>query len=50
MKEGKCFYCKEAGHVSRECPVKKNTMDLKTLEPISQSDSEALEIQGKENP
>jgi Zinc knuckle len=21
--EGRCFYCKEQGHLSRECPVKK---------------------------
>lgn len=22
MQEGKCFYCKEQGHISRECPKK----------------------------
>lgn len=24
MKEGKCFYCREQGHVSRSCPKKKD--------------------------
>jgi Zinc knuckle len=23
IREGHCFYCKEQGHLSRECPVKK---------------------------
>jgi Zinc knuckle len=23
IREGRCFYCKEQGHLSRECPVKK---------------------------
>jgi Zinc knuckle len=23
IREGHCFYCKEQGHLSRECPIKK---------------------------
>ena len=26
MKEGRCFYCKEQGHMTRECPKKKSTL------------------------
>lgn len=29
--EDKCFYCKEAGHLSRECPVKNFSAELKVL-------------------
>lgn len=33
MKEGKCFKCKQAGHLSRECPNRvSKTTELKTLE------------------
>jgi Zinc knuckle len=28
--EGRCFYCKEQGHLSRECPVKKKRNDNAT--------------------
>jgi hypothetical protein len=31
MKEGKCFYCKEPGHLAIHCPAKKQISDLKTL-------------------
>ena len=24
MKKGACFYCKERGHISKECPKKQN--------------------------
>ncbi|OQE59202.1 hypothetical protein PENNAL_c0337G11426, partial [Penicillium nalgiovense] len=26
MREGRCFYCKEQGHMTRECPKKKPTL------------------------
>ncbi|PWY70887.1 hypothetical protein BO94DRAFT_550593 [Aspergillus sclerotioniger CBS 115572] len=31
MREGRCFYCKEAGHLSKVCP-KKISLQLKALE------------------
>jgi len=31
MREGKCFYCKETGHIAPHCPHKK-ALEIKTLE------------------
>jgi hypothetical protein len=46
--EGKCFYYKEARHLSSDCPVKKRSTELKALtlldEPIEG------EMSGKEDP
>ena len=50
LKDRKYFYYKQKGHVARDCPIKKDTVDLKALEPPSQSDGEESENQGKENP
>jgi hypothetical protein len=37
-KEGKCFYCKEAGHIAINCPRIKAKIDLKALEQASEGD------------
>jgi hypothetical protein len=54
LKDGKCFYCKQKGHMARDCPIKKTTVDLKALEQVGQLDSQLddkqLENQGKANP
>ena len=46
MKEGKCFYCKEVGHVASVCPRKK-AADLKLMEEALQETSAE---QGKDRP
>jgi hypothetical protein len=50
LEAGKCFYCKQKGHIARECPIKKDTADLKALEQPDQSDNKEPENQEKENP
>jgi hypothetical protein len=50
MRAGKCFYCKQGGHIAWDCPIKKDTADLKALEQPDQSDDTGPENQGKENP
>jgi len=37
-KEGKCFYCKEAGHIAINCPRIKAKVDLKALEQTFEGD------------
>ena len=43
LKEGKCFYCKLLGHISRDCPTKKakrttgTTTQLKAMEPMNEA-------------
>jgi hypothetical protein len=32
MREGKCFYCKETGHILQNCPKRKKTIDPKISE------------------
>ena len=35
MKSGSCFRCKKQGHLSRECPMKKTTIqETKVEEPL----------------
>jgi hypothetical protein len=49
MKQGKCFYCREAGHLSYQCPVKKHSIiELKALATVA----EQLDTgnSGKEDP
>ena len=31
MKEGQCFNCKEAGHISKDCPKKKKRTEEKKV-------------------
>ena len=31
MKEGRCFNCKEAGHISKDCPKKKKRTEEKKI-------------------
>ena len=31
MKEGRCFNCKEAGHISKDCPKKKKRTEEKKV-------------------
>jgi hypothetical protein len=54
LKDGKCFYCKQKGHMARDCPIKKTTVELKALKQVGQSDSQPdekqPENQGKVNP
>ena len=33
MREGRCFSCKEQGHITRECPKKKPTGIIATVHP-----------------
>jgi hypothetical protein len=35
MREGKCFYCKETGHLAHSCPLKNKPADLKPIEENS---------------
>jgi len=49
MKEGKCFYCKEAGHISLQCPVKNRSAELKALTLLHEPQVED-EMSGKESP
>lgn len=51
MKEGRCFYCKEIGHLSLECPVKKRATELKALASSDEQQTEVdTEKSGKESP
>jgi hypothetical protein len=36
MKERKCFYCKEPGHVTRNCPVKKRNEEKKKATEVAE--------------
>ena len=49
MKEGKCVYCKEAGHLSLQCPVKKRSAELKALTLLHEPQVDD-ETSGKESP
>jgi hypothetical protein len=50
MKEGKCFNCKEKGHLSRDCPLKNKTLELKALETLEGSTVFSEIESGKESP
>jgi Zinc knuckle len=32
MKDGRCFYCKDRGHIATDCPRKGRTTEVKALE------------------
>jgi hypothetical protein len=51
MKEGRCFYCKEAGHISQNCFAKKRAIELKTLTLSDKVSVDAgVSESGKEDP
>jgi hypothetical protein len=50
MKEGKCFECKQPGHVSRNCPFKKQTAELKALEPPTEKEATPSKEPENEHP
>ncbi|PBK65021.1 hypothetical protein ARMSODRAFT_841548, partial [Armillaria solidipes] len=31
MKEGKCFRCQEKGHMSKDCPKKRDFKDIRSV-------------------
>jgi Zinc knuckle len=35
LREGRCFICKEVGHLGRDCPTHKKLLDLKHLETVA---------------
>jgi hypothetical protein len=49
-KDGKCFYCKEPGHMTNTCPelAKKKKADLKNLEFSGNNDKNVEEVLNKE--
>jgi hypothetical protein len=47
MREGRCFTCKQKGHMSSSCPLKRHT-SLKEIEP--QEDKEVADEAGKVQP
>jgi hypothetical protein len=55
IKENKCFYCKEVGHISRNCPKKKKKNDsrppakARTTDTESIADSEATAVTNKDS-
>ena len=53
MQEGKCFRCKQTGHLSKDCPLKQGTktpgQELKAMEQHRQEPEESPES-GKESP
>lgn len=50
MKEGKCFYCKEQGHLSTDCPAKKRALELRALEADNATNEHVNEDPGKVDP
>jgi hypothetical protein len=50
-KDGKCFYCKEQGHIVRDCPKMKAKAELKALEkPRTTVEADKEEEAGKASP
>jgi hypothetical protein len=51
IKENKCFYCKEAGHVSKNCPKKKKkpSTSARVTDTASEADTEATVVTAKDS-
>ena len=45
MKEGKCFYCREQGHVSRSCPKKKKDPSTTLVSANPEKSKAAAELE-----
>jgi len=43
LREGRCFICKEVGHLGRDCPTHKKLLDLKHLEAVAPVDESKKE-------
>ncbi|KAI3115140.1 transcriptional regulator family: Zinc finger, CCHC-type [Penicillium roqueforti] len=48
MREGKCFYCKEKGHMTRDCPKKQNTATVAVTSTRTPRISELEELEGND--
>ncbi|OJD10466.1 hypothetical protein ACJ73_09783 [Blastomyces percursus] len=44
MRMGKCYFCKEHGHISRNCPRKKRNTEIKQLEHAVEDDKDTEEL------
>ena len=42
MKEGRCFICRESGHISRDCPQKNNSASAVTPDEVTNYDESRI--------
>jgi hypothetical protein len=54
-REGQCFFCKEQGHLSRDCPKKKGQNNPKLAQPpkaraSKKEDDKATQVGDDNNP